>query len=102
MPFVSVNVFTLHSGEMRNFVQLQREAFLPLLAQQPGFVAFEVVQTGPDTGVATLWWESEDARRSATPALSAWVEEHLDPLLAKLENPAGPVVLSSRDIAKQR
>ncbi|MDB5077817.1 MAG: hypothetical protein JWO42_3996 [Chloroflexi bacterium] len=96
MPYASINVFTLNAGEMSNFITLQREAFLPLLSRQRGFVAFELVQTGPDTGVATLWWESEDARKSATPALSAWVEQHLDPLFAKLDNPAGPVVLSTR------
>jgi hypothetical protein len=101
MPYASVNVFTLHSGEMSNFILLQRDAFLPLLAQQPGFIDFEIVQTGPDTGVATLWWDSEDARRLATPALSAWVGEHLDPLFAKLDNPAGPVVLSTRDEKRQ-
>ncbi|MDB5057515.1 MAG: hypothetical protein JWO59_987, partial [Chloroflexi bacterium] len=34
--------------------------------------------------------------KSATPALSAWVERHLDPLFAKLDNPAGQVVISTR------
>lgn len=95
--YASVNVFTVRTGKMDAFVALQRDAFLPLLRRQPGFLAFEVVRSGADTGVATLWWASEEARRAATPALTAWVEEHLEPLFVALDNPAGPVVLSWRD-----
>ncbi len=95
MTFASVNVFTVHPGQMNSCVALQRDAFLPLLRQQPGFLALEVVQTGPDTGVGTLWWASEEARIAATPALTAWVEEFLAPFFVALDNPAGPVVLSS-------
>ena len=96
-PFVSVNVFTVRPDTIDAFVALQRDAFLPLLRAQPGFLAFEVVRTGTDTGVATLWWTSEQARQAATPALNAWVEEHLEPFFTALHNPSGSVVLSSRD-----
>ena len=97
--YASANVFTVRTGELDTFVALQRDAFLPLLRQQPGFVAIELVRTGADTGVATLWWASEEARRAATPALTAWVEEYLTPFFVALDNPSGPVVLSSRDEA---
>ena len=97
MRFASINVFTVRADEMDAFVALQRDAFLPLLRQQPGFLAFELVRTGDDTGVATLWWVSEEARRAASPGLTAWVEQHLTPFFVALNNPAGPVVLSSRD-----
>jgi len=94
VTFASVNVFTVHPGQMDACVAFQRDAFLPLLRQQPGFLGLEVVQTGPDTGVGTLWWASEEARVAATPALTAWVEGHLAPFFVALDNPAGPVVLS--------
>jgi len=96
MSFASCNIFTLHPGQMEAFIAFQRDTFLPLLQQQPGFLALEVVQTGPDTGVATLWWTSEEARKSASPSLVSWVEAHLEPFIHTLDNPAGPVVLSSR------
>lgn len=94
--YASINVFTVRAGAMDAFVALQRDLFVPLLHRQPGFVAFEVVRTGADTGVATLWWSSEEARLAATPALSVWVKEHLEPYVAALDNPSGPVVVSSR------
>ncbi len=96
MTYVSVNVFTVQPGQMDACVALQRNAFLPLLRQQPGFLSLEVVQTGLDTGVGILWWASEEARIAATPGLMAWVEQHLDPFFVALVNPAGPVVLSFR------
>ncbi len=99
MAYASVNVFTVHAGQMDAFITLQRQALLPLLHQQPGFVAMEIVRTGEDTGVATLWWVSEDARRAATPGLNAWVDEYLEPFFVTLDNPAGEVVLTSRDTA---
>jgi hypothetical protein len=82
---------------MDAFITLQRDAFVPLLLRQPGFLAFEIVRTGEDTGVATLWWSSEEARLSASPALTPWVEEHLTPFFTAIDNPAGPVALSSTD-----
>jgi len=97
MRHASINVFTVRAGAMDAFIALQRDVFLPLLRQQPGFVAFEIVRTGDDTGVTTLWWASEEARRAASPPLTAWVEQHLTPYVVALDNPSGPVVLSSRD-----
>ncbi len=97
MSFASVNVFTVRAGAMDAFVALQHDAFLPLLRRQSGFHAFEIVRTGADTGVATLWWASEEARQAATPELNRWVEEHLAPFFIAVDNPAGPVVLSWRD-----
>jgi len=97
MTYASVNVFTVHRGRMDACVALQRDAFLPLLSQQPGFLDLEVVQTGPDRGMGILWWASEEARVAATPSLTAWVEQHLAPFFVAVDNPAGLVVLSSRD-----
>jgi len=95
--YASINVFSVRAGDMGAVVALQRDEFVPLLRQQPGFLAFELVRSGDDTGVATLWWASEEARRAATPRLTAWVEQHLAPFFVALDNPAGPVVFSSRD-----
>ena len=71
MPYASVNVFSVRAGTMASFVALQQEAFLPLLRRQPGFLALEIVQTGTDAGVATLWWASEEARRVGEHAAGA-------------------------------
>ncbi len=97
MPYASINVFTVRAGQMEAFIAVQRDAFLPVLRGHAGFLDLEIVQTGPDTGVATLWWASEQARRAATPPLTAWVETHLAPFFVAVDNPAGPVVLTTRD-----
>jgi antibiotic biosynthesis monooxygenase len=94
--YSSVNIFTVRADAWDAFILLQREQFLPLLRGQAGFLDFEIVQTGPDSGVATLWWESEEARSSATPQLHGWVSHYLDPLFVTLDNPSGPVVMSTR------
>ncbi|MGH2387451.1 MAG: antibiotic biosynthesis monooxygenase family protein [Chloroflexota bacterium] len=96
MIYASVNIFTVRATEWDSFLTLQRDQFMPLLRLQPGFLDFEVVRTGPGSGVAILWWESEGARDTAAPELHEWVSRHLDPYFVTLENPSGPVVLSSR------
>jgi len=97
MRYASINVFTVRAGAMDAFIALQRTGFMPLLRQQRGFLAYEIVRTGDDTGVATLWWASEETRRAATPRLTVWVEQHLAPFFVALDNPAGLVVLLSWD-----
>jgi hypothetical protein len=94
--YSSVNLFTVREADWDAFILLQRDHFLPILRKQAGFLDFEVVRTGPASGVATLWWASEQARIAATPQLHEWVSIHLDPFFLTLENPAGPVVLSTR------
>ena len=96
MAYSSINVFTVRETEWDAFILLQRDQFLPLLRTQRGFLDFEIVRTGPGAGVATLWWESEGARTAASPILHEWVSLHLDPYLLTLQNPSGPVVLSTR------
>jgi hypothetical protein len=96
MAYASINVFSVNAGTMDAFIKLNRDRFLPLLRRQPGFIAFEVVRTGADSGVATLWWESEQARIAATPLLAEWVNENLEPFFVQLDNPSGEVVLASR------
>ncbi len=100
MPYASINVFTVRAGQMEAFIAVQRDAFLPVLRSHAGFLDLEIVQTGPDTGVATLWWASEQARRTATPLLTSWVEAHLTPYFVAVDNPAGPVVLTTRDATR--
>jgi hypothetical protein len=94
--YSSINLFTVREAEWDAFMLLQRDHFVPLLREQPGFRDFEVVRTGPASGVATLWWESEEARKAAAPRLHEWVTAHLDPFFLTLENPSGSVVLSTR------
>lgn len=96
MAYASVNVFTVREGDWEPFVALQTDGFIPLRRRQAGFVDFEIVRTGPSSGVAILWWESEEARASATPALQEWVTVNLDPYFVAIENPSGAVVLSTR------
>ena len=100
MAYASVNIFTVREAEWDAFIRLQHDHFLPLLRMQAGFRHFEIVQTGPGSGVATLWWESEQARIEATPLLHDWVTVHLDRYFLALENPSGPVVMSTRSIGR--
>ncbi|HVC82459.1 MAG TPA: antibiotic biosynthesis monooxygenase [Chloroflexota bacterium] len=99
MAYASVNVFAVREEDWESFVSLQGNVFVPLLRRQPGFEGFELVRTGPATGVATLWWASEQARAAATPALHEWVSVHLDPYFVSLDNPSGPVVVSTREFS---
>jgi heme-degrading monooxygenase HmoA len=99
LAYASVNVFAVREEDWESFVSLQDDAFVPLLRGQAGFKGFELVRTGPATGVATIWWASELARVAATPALHAWVSVHLDPYFVSLDNPAGPVILTTREQA---
>jgi hypothetical protein len=96
MACASINIFTVRKQEWESFLALQRDQFIPLLRLQPGFLEFEITRTGSGSGVAILWWESEDARAAATPRLHEWVSRYIDPYLLTLDNPSGPVVLSTR------
>ena len=96
MPHVRIAVDRIRPGSVEMVVRKVREGLLPLLRQQPGFVAYDVVATGDDEAVFISTWESRQAAEGSIGLAATWVRENLAELIVSVENHVGELRYSTR------
>ncbi|HEU4792923.1 MAG TPA: hypothetical protein VFS96_04630 [Nitrolancea sp.] len=78
-------------------VQRAEAGILPIFRQQPGFVAYEIIETGTDSLISISTWQSNEQADEATKIAAAWTQDNLGFALVLTDNYVGEVLLSSRE-----
>lgn len=78
-------------------VRRAEDGMLPIFQQQPGFVAYEIVETGTDSLVWISTWQSQEQADEAMKSAAAWTKDNLGFTLTLVDNFVGEVLLSSRE-----
>ena len=78
-------------------VQRAEAGILPIFRQQPGFVAYEIIETGTDSLISISTWQSKEQADEATKIAAAWTQDNLGFALVLAGNYVGEVLLSSRE-----
>ncbi len=76
---------------------LERDG-LPLLASQPGFIAFHLVRAADDHAIVVILWESPAAAQNGAAVFGpTWFHNNIIPYLkSEQQRSVGPVLVSSR------
>ena len=96
MPFVRLAVYQFRPGSTDAVIQRGKLELLAFFKQQPGFIAYEVVRTGADTGFSINHWTTAEAAGNAQAKAQAWMQEHFAPVLVSAVSHIGEVAFSSR------
>jgi quinol monooxygenase YgiN len=96
MPHECIAVYKLQASAS-DMVRRAEEEMLPIFRQQPGFIAYELIETGTDSLISISTWQSQEQANEATKSAALWVKENLGFMLIVIENYVGEVVLSSRE-----
>jgi hypothetical protein len=76
MPYGRCAIYSFE-GDDQEVIEKSRVGILPIMKQQPGFIAYGVmVQDGQIVSMSA--WNSEDQARAADEAAKNWVSENLD------------------------
>jgi heme-degrading monooxygenase HmoA len=76
MPYGRCAIYSFE-GDDQEVIEKSRAGILPIMKQQPGFIAYGVmVQDGQIVSMSA--WNSEDQARAADEAAKNWVSENLD------------------------
>ena len=67
--------------DSQKVVQVDKEGFLPIISEMPGFVAYYLVDAGDGVTVSTSVFEHKDAEEQSTFRAGEFVAEHLEPLM---------------------
>jgi len=96
MPYVRVALDRFQPGAGDQVLAKVQHGLLPVLRQQPGFVAYEVIRTGADSAIFIHTSETQQQAEASLQSVTAWVQENLAGLIAAVENHVGEVAITSR------
>ncbi len=93
--YARVNAYTCRPGALDEVLRRVEAEQVPILRAQPGFLSYEFVRTGPDTGLSISRWASTaDAERSGGPS-GAWVRETVADTIVDSHTHSGEVVITT-------
>ena len=96
MPLERIAVYKLQAS-VSDVVRRTEVGMLPNLRRQPGFLAYDLIETGTNSLISISRWQSQEQAEEATKSAASWVKENLGFMLILVENHAGEVVLSSQE-----
>jgi hypothetical protein len=97
MPHVRVSVYAFQRDTAEEALQRARDTALPLYRQRPGFVAYELIQTGGDSGIGISTWDTAAQAESSTEVDDRWITEHGFTTVSWVQGHVGRVYYSSRE-----
>jgi heme-degrading monooxygenase HmoA len=81
--WVAIRTYQLKpEADRATLLLVTEEGFVPLLREQPGFVAFYVLEPDPLTWMAVSVWDSRDAAAASAEVARAWVAENVQASVA--------------------
>ena len=93
--FASIRRYRMGAGSIDDAMHLADTEFADRLAEEPGFVDYQVVATGDDTVVSMTIFEDEEQCLASNDMAAEFVREHLGPFqVERLDVFAGEVMVS--------
>ena len=92
-----VSVYQFMSGTADESLVKARETAYPIYRRRPGFVAYELFQTGDDTGIGVTTWETAAQAAAAVAMDDEWITEHGFTTVSWVQEHVGRVHFSSRE-----
>lgn len=96
MTYIRLALYRFQPGTVDEVIRRGEKELLPMFREQDGFVAYEVVRTGQDTGFAINTWSAREQAEAASARAQGWMREHFAPVLVSAETHVGEVAFSSR------
>lgn len=96
MAHIRIAIDTFRPGAADEAIRRTQAELVPLLQHQPGFIAYEVVRTGPDTALFIHTCETEAQAAAALQSVLSWARERLGDMIVAVERHAGELVFSTR------
>lgn len=93
--FASIRRYRMGSGSIDDAMHLADTEFADRLAEEPGFVDYQVVATGDDTVVSMTIFEDEEQCLASNDMAAEFLREHMGPFqIERLEVFGGEVMVS--------
>lgn len=95
MAHMRVGVYTCAPGQARRVNERAAATLAPQLRREPGFVAYELVLTSPDSVISCTTWETAAQAQAAVGRIAQWVEATVPGAIVDVVNHVGEVTFST-------
>jgi steroid delta-isomerase-like uncharacterized protein len=90
-----VAVYRFRAGAADEVIRRAETGMLPIFRGRPGFISYEVVKTGEDSGISISTWETERQAQDAVQVAAAWVQDNIADLVVSVQNHVGTIGVAS-------
>jgi heme-degrading monooxygenase HmoA len=91
-----VVMYTFKPGTIDALIKQAEAGLLPIFRKHAGFRSYQVIKTGPDTGISLSTWQSEADAKAAVKLGADWVKANMAKDVISAETKVGTVSFSHR------
>lgn len=77
MQYTRISTYDVTSGTFPELTNLAERGILPMLAKEPGFVNYGLVDAGNQKMIAISIWETREQAQNSAQVAGTWVKEHV-------------------------
>ena len=96
-----VVMYTFKPRTIDALTKQAEKGLLPIFRRHAGFRSYQVIKTGPDTGVSISTWDSEAGAKAAVKLGADWVKANVAKDIVSAETHVGTVSFSHRPSRKR-
>src|SRR2546423_6193354 len=95
MQHIRLAVYKIKSGMVDEVARKAEAGMLPIVRNQPGFVAYGIIKEGADRAVSLSVWETREQAEKAVQVAAAWVKDNIADITESVENHVGDLAFFS-------
>lgn len=95
MAYARVTVVKLTDAGMGDILERVGREMVPIFRERTGFVAYQGVKTGEDSGLTVSVWETRQQADESAAIAGTWIRENLGGRIVSAETHVGEVVFSA-------
>ncbi len=77
MQYTRISTYDVTNGTFPELTSVVEKSFLPMLAREPGFVNYGLVDAGNQKAMAISIWETREQAQDSARVAGTWVKEHI-------------------------
>ena len=70
-------------------IRRSQTGMLPIFRNQPGFVSYGIVKTGPDSVISISFWQSRRQAEAAVQLAASWAKDNVAEMSESVQNYVG-------------
>lgn len=95
MASARVTIVKLTDSRMGEVLERVGREMVPVFRGQPGFITYQGIKTGEDSGLTVSVWETKEQADESAATAGAWIRENLAGTVASAETHVGDIVFSA-------
>lgn len=95
MAFGRVVIYRFKPEAIDEIIRKAAEGVVPLYQAQPGFLAYDLIQTSSEEAISVSTWESSQHAEQADGAVAGWLQANLDHAIVSADRRMGTVIAAA-------